>query len=153
MWCRIALSMCCKGIISMKSNRLAVNKIFQKHKQINFYKQCLFPVHHLMTTSMSPSSQRCISRTAYPGFPFPSYQTPVGGTWPLKGPSWQTSNSPVLKPSSTTSRGTKDLVRFFYKGGVMAERKRAPNSSSGISVQQSVCLSSGRDTCAPEQDT
>ena len=35
----------------------------------------------------------------------------------------------------------------------MAERIRAPNSSSGASVQQSVGLNPGRDTCVPEQDT
>ena len=33
------------------------------------------------------------------------------------------------------------------------ERIRAPNSSSSISVQQSVGSSPGRDTCSPEQDT
>ena len=37
--------------------------------------------------------------------------------------------------------------------GVVAERIRAPNSSSGASVQQSVGSNPGRDTCVPEQDT
>ena len=35
----------------------------------------------------------------------------------------------------------------------MAERIRAPNLSSGVSVQQSVGSSPGRVTCVPEQDT
>ena len=37
--------------------------------------------------------------------------------------------------------------------GVVAEQMRAPNSSSGVSVQQSVGSSPGHDTCVPEQDT
>ena len=37
--------------------------------------------------------------------------------------------------------------------GVVAERLRAPNSSSGDSVQQSVGSNPSRDTCVPEQDT
>ena len=35
----------------------------------------------------------------------------------------------------------------------MAEWIRTPNSSSGVSVQQSVGSNPGRDTCVPEQDT
>ena len=35
----------------------------------------------------------------------------------------------------------------------MAERLRAPNSSSADSVQQCVGSNPGRDTCVPEQDT
>ena len=35
----------------------------------------------------------------------------------------------------------------------MAERIRAPNSITGVSVQQSVGYCPGRDTCVPEQDT
>ena len=35
----------------------------------------------------------------------------------------------------------------------MAERERAPNSNSGVSVQQSVGSSPGRENCVPEQDT
>ena len=34
----------------------------------------------------------------------------------------------------------------------MAERTRAPNSSYGVSVQQSVDLSPAGDTYVPEQD-
>ena len=37
--------------------------------------------------------------------------------------------------------------------GVVAERLRATNSSSGDSVQQSVGSNPDRDTCVPEQDT
>ena len=37
--------------------------------------------------------------------------------------------------------------------GVLAEGIRAPNSSSGDSVQRSVGSNPGRDTCVPEQDT
>ena len=37
--------------------------------------------------------------------------------------------------------------------GNVAERIRAPNSSSGVSVQQSVGWNPGHDTCVPEQDT
>ena len=40
-----------------------------------------------------------------------------------------------------------------HKWGVVAERIRAPNSSSDASVQQSVGSNPGRDTCVPEQDT
>ena len=38
-------------------------------------------------------------------------------------------------------------------GVLWPEHKRAPNSSSGVSVQQSVGSNPGRDTCVPEQDT
>ena len=44
-----------------------------------------------------------------------------------------------------------DLWCFFQD--VMAERTRALNSSSEASVQQSVGLNPGRDTCVLEQDT
>ena len=45
-------------------------------------------------------------------------------------------------------------VGFHSKNwGVMAERIRAPSSSSGVSVQQSVGSNPGRDTCVPEQDS
>ena len=44
------------------------------------------------------------------------------------------------------------IVTSFFKG-VVAERIRAPNPSSGASVQQSVSLNPGRDTCVLEQDT
>ena len=37
--------------------------------------------------------------------------------------------------------------------GVMAERIREPNASSGVSDQRSVGSSLSRDTCVPEQDT
>ena len=37
--------------------------------------------------------------------------------------------------------------------GVVAERIRALNSSSGDSVQRRVGSNPGRDTCVPEQDT
>ena len=36
---------------------------------------------------------------------------------------------------------------------VMAKRIRAPKLSSGVSIQQSVRLNPGSDTCVPEQDT
>ena len=45
------------------------------------------------------------------------------------------------------------LVRGKVYEGVVAERIRAPNSSLGASVKQSVSLNPGRDTCVPEQDT
>ncbi len=35
----------------------------------------------------------------------------------------------------------------------LAEQIKAPNSSSGVSVQQSVGSSPGRDTCVLKQDT
>ena len=41
----------------------------------------------------------------------------------------------------------------FARCGVVAKRIRAPNSSSGASVQQCVGSNPGRDTCVPEQDT
>ena len=43
------------------------------------------------------------------------------------------------------------FVCLFW--GVMAERIRAPNSSSGDSVQRSLGSNPGCDTCVPEQDT
>ena len=39
------------------------------------------------------------------------------------------------------------------KRGVVAKRIKTPNSSSGVSVQQSVGSSPGRDACVIEQDT
>ena len=43
------------------------------------------------------------------------------------------------------------LTRKLYR--VVAERIGGPNSSSGVSVQQSMGLNPGRDTCVPKQDT
>ena len=37
--------------------------------------------------------------------------------------------------------------------GVVTKSIRAPNSSSGASVQQSVGSNPGRDSCVPKQDT
>ena len=42
---------------------------------------------------------------------------------------------------------------FSFNSGVVAERIRAPNSSSADSVQQNVGSNPGRDTCVIEQDT
>ena len=41
----------------------------------------------------------------------------------------------------------------MIKHGVVAERLRAPNSSSADSVQQSVGSNPGHNTSVPEQDT
>ena len=47
----------------------------------------------------------------------------------------------------------KCLPQYRGCGGVLAERIRAPSSSSGDFVQQSVGSNPGHDTCVPEQDT
>ena len=44
------------------------------------------------------------------------------------------------------------LYHKFGLRGVVAEQIRAPNSSSGVVVQQSVRLNPGRDTNVIEQD-
>ena len=46
------------------------------------------------------------------------------------------------------------LFRILHKtsGSVVAERSRALNSNSGVSVQQSVGLSPSRDICVLKQD-
>ena len=50
--------------------------------------------------------------------------------------------------------GLIHVIRHLpIRWGVVAERLRAPNSSSADSVQQSVSSNPGRDTCVPEQDT
>ena len=41
----------------------------------------------------------------------------------------------------------QDIKGYVYLWGVVAKWIRAPHSSSGVSVQQSVGLSTGRDTC------
>ena len=45
-----------------------------------------------------------------------------------------------------------NLISNKHKWGVFAERIRAPNSSSGVSVQQSVGSNPGRDTWVSEQN-
>ena len=53
----------------------------------------------------------------------------------------------------STTTGSTSKPKTTTKTTVSAFSRRAPDSSSGVSVQQSVGLSPVLDTCVPKQDT
>ena len=51
------------------------------------------------------------------------------------------------KQAGGLNDGFQEILTFFILRRVVAERIRAPESSSGVSDQQSVCSGLGHDTC------